>query len=187
MFLFALLLGSALGVRQADAEEDAMAFPARPQRRVAALAIACVAWLATAGTLAVPALLAEEHADAGDEHLRTGSPPRAAQSYHAAFETIPYNADYALRVDGPWDPDQGHRFNRNKVLIDPYAKGNTNNLWDRGASCGPGDNITKSLRSVVIDETDYDWEGDEPLRRPMSETVIYEMHVGGFTRHPELT
>ena len=40
------------------------------------------------------------------------------------------------------------------------------------------------MRSVVIDMSDYDWEGDRPLTRPMNELVIYEMHVGGFTRHP---
>ena len=91
---------------------------------------------------------------------------------------------YAVRVDGPDNVHDGHRFNRNKVLIDPYAKGNTNNLWDRGAACGPDDNLNKSLRSVVIDTSDYDWEGDEPLRRPMAETVVYEMHVGGFTKSP---
>ena len=91
---------------------------------------------------------------------------------------------YALRVDGPWAPHEGHRFNRNKVLLDPYAKGNTNNLWDRVASCGPDDNLARSMRSVVVDTDNYDWEGDTPLRRPMSETIVYEMHVGGFTRHP---
>ena len=47
--------------------------------------------------------------------------------------------------------EQGHRFNRNKVLIDPYAKGNTTNLWDRGAACGPDDNLATSMRSVVLD------------------------------------
>jgi glycogen operon protein len=91
---------------------------------------------------------------------------------------------YALRVDGPFDLSHGHRFNRNKVLIDPYARGNTNNLWDRVAACGHEDNVAKSLRSVVIDTADYDWEGDQPLRRPMGEAIVYEMHVGGFTRHP---
>ena len=58
---------------------------------------------------------------------------------------------YAVRVDGPWALSDGHRFNRNKVLIDPYAKGNTNNLWDRGAACGPDDNLARSMRSVVLD------------------------------------
>lgn len=96
MFLFALLLGSALGMRQDDAEAGATASAAR-RRRVAALAIACVAWVAATGAIAVPVLLAEEHADAADKHLRDGSPARAAHSYHAAFEAVPYNADYAFR------------------------------------------------------------------------------------------
>src|SRR5262249_47463117 len=92
---------------------------------------------------------------------------------------------YAYRVDGPNDlHGQGQRYNRNKVLIDPYARGNNNALWNRGDACGPGDNLATSMRSVVIDAADYDWEGDRPLNRPMSETVIYEMHVGGFTKHP---
>ena len=73
---------------------------------------------------------------------------------------------YAYRVDGPGDlHGAGHRFNPNKVLIDPYGRGTTSTLWDRVAACGPDDNLTKSLRSVVIDMTDYDWEGDEPLRQ----------------------
>jgi glycogen operon protein len=104
--------------------------------------------------------------------------------WHVDVKGLEAGMHYALRVEGPFDPSQGHRFNRNKVLIDPYAKGNTNNLWDRGAACGPDDNLAKSLRSVVIDPADYDWEGDTTLRRPMSETIVYEMHVGGFTRHP---
>ena len=92
---------------------------------------------------------------------------------------------YAYRVDGPQDlHGSGHRFNPNKVLIDPYGRGTTSTLWDRVAACGPEDNLTKSLRSVVIDMTDYDWEGDEPLRKSMQDTVIYEMHVRGFTKSP---
>jgi isoamylase len=91
---------------------------------------------------------------------------------------------YAYRVDGPQDLVAGHRFNPRKVLIDPYSKGNSKALWRRGDACGDGDNLATSLRSVVIDPADYDWEGDEPLRCPMAETVIYEMHVGGFTRSP---
>ena len=92
---------------------------------------------------------------------------------------------YAYRVDGPADlHGQGFRYNRNKVLIDPYALGNTNALWNRAEACGPDDNLATSMRSVVIDIADYDWEGDRPLDQPMNELVIYEMHVGGFTRHP---
>ena len=78
----------------------------------------------------------------------------------------------------------GLRFNRNKVLIDPYALGNINTLWDRNSAVGPEDNVATSMRSVVIDPTTYDWEGDRPLNIPLSETIIYEMHVRGFTKSP---
>ena len=91
---------------------------------------------------------------------------------------------YAYLVDGPREPSRGLRFDPDKVLIDPYARGNHKALWRRGPACVPGDNVTTSMRSVVIDESSYDWAGDEPLRRPLAETVVYEMHVGGFTRHP---
>src|SRR5207237_8062760 len=92
---------------------------------------------------------------------------------------------YAYRVDGPRDlHGRGFRFNPNKVLIDPYARGNTTALWRRGDSCGPEDNVGSSMRSVVIDAESYDWDGDRPLARPAAATVVYEMHVGGFTRSP---
>jgi glycogen operon protein len=93
-------------------------------------------------------------------------------------------AHYAYRVDGPDDPSAGYRFNRNKVLIDPYARGNTNSLWSRAGACGPQDNVATSMRSVVIDTSGYDWEGDRQLDRPIEDTIIYEMHVRGFTRSP---
>ena len=89
---------------------------------------------------------------------------------------------YAYRVHGPEEKKPGQRFTPEKVLIDPYAFGNSMDLWNRGAACLPGDNLTQSMRSVVIDPLDYDWEGDRPLNRPMQDSVIYEMHVGGFTR-----
>src|SRR5271157_1329616 len=91
---------------------------------------------------------------------------------------------YAYRVDGPFNPAAGHRFNRNKVLIDPYALGNTNSLWKRAGACGPDDNVAASMRSVVIDASAYDWEGDQPLRRPIEDGIVYEMHVRGFTQSP---
>ncbi len=92
---------------------------------------------------------------------------------------------YAYRAGGPHDATvSGSRFNPNKVLIDPYALGNVNSLWSRTCALGPGDNVGASMRSVVIDPDDYDWEGDEPLRIPLADTVIYEMHVRGFTQSP---
>ena len=92
---------------------------------------------------------------------------------------------YAYRLDGPSDLHRrGHRFNRNKVLLDPYAKAITTALWSRSDASGPDDNLRTSLRSRVVDPSGYDWEGDRPLNRPISETIIYELHAGGFTRSP---
>jgi glycogen operon protein len=91
---------------------------------------------------------------------------------------------YAFRVDGPFDPAAGHRFNSNKVLIGPFARGIAKTLWNRADAVGPQDNIATSMRCAVVDGSAFDWEGDRPLRRPIEESVIYEMHVGGFTRSP---
>ncbi len=104
--------------------------------------------------------------------------------WHVFVHGLKPGAHYAYRVDGPDDVHGGHRFDRDKALLDPYGLGSTNHLWDRGTACGPGDNVHKSMRSVVIDPSDYDWEGDRPIGRPMNAAVIYEMHIGGFTKHP---
>lgn len=103
--------------------------------------------------------------------------------WHVFVEKLKPGMHYAYRIDGPHDLSRGHRFNENKVLIDPYSKGNTNNLWDRVRACGPEDNLDSSLRSVIPDSSTFDWEGDRPLNRPISESVIYEMHIGGFSKH----
>ncbi|GAB1540805.1 glycogen debranching protein GlgX [Scytonema sp. NUACC21] len=105
--------------------------------------------------------------------------------WHTYVKGLKPGAAYAYRIDGPQNlHGAGHRFNRNKVLIDPYSKSNSNVLWNRVDAVGPQDNLSTSMRSVVIDISDYDWEGDRPLNRPMSETIIYEVHVGGFTKSP---
>src|SRR5579862_9814317 len=91
---------------------------------------------------------------------------------------------YMFRVDGPADPSTGNRFNPNKVLISPYAHGIRKDLWKRADAVGPQDNQATSMRCAIVDLSAYDWEGDRPLRRPVHETIIYEMHVGGFTRSP---
>jgi glycogen operon protein len=105
--------------------------------------------------------------------------------WHVLVVDLPVGTHYAWRVDGPDDVRQsGFRFDRNKALLDPWARGVSTLLWDRGRACLPGDNTATSMRAVVT-ATDYDWEGDEPLGciRP-ERTIIYELHVGGFTRHP---
>ena len=92
---------------------------------------------------------------------------------------------YAYRVYGLFEPESGHRFDANKVLLDPYGKAIVgSSIYSRNAAFQPGDNCAEALRNVVIDNSTYDWEDDRPLRIPYSQSIIYEMHVGGFTRHP---
>ena len=81
--------------------------------------------------------------------------------------------------------DRGLWFDAEKVLLDPYGLVvSVPGTYDRWAAARPGDNVAVAMKSVVADPDRYDWEGDRPLRRPFAETVIYELHVGGFTRHP---
>ena len=105
------------------------------------------------------------------------------QFWHCYVRGLRAGTFYAYRVDGPADLAHGHRFNRNKVILDPYARATDSYLWRRGDACGPDDNVRTSQRCVVVDQS-YDWEGDQPLNRRMSETIVYEMHVGGFTKSP---
>lgn len=92
---------------------------------------------------------------------------------------------YGYRVHGPLEPSRGLRFDPTKVLLDPYARGTViPKGYTPDAARGPGDNATTAMKSVVVDSTTYDWEGDAPLRLPSARTAIYEMHVKGFTRHP---
>lgn len=92
---------------------------------------------------------------------------------------------YGYRVHGPYDPDNGSRCNPEKVLVDPYAKSIvTPRNFSRQAAIDPGDNCGQAMKSVVIPRNSYDWEGDEQLNIPYSTSVIYEMHVKGFTQHP---
>lgn len=105
--------------------------------------------------------------------------------WHVFVSNIGAGQVYAYRVDGPFNPDKGHRFDNTKVLLDPYAKAVVGwENYSREAAIYPGDNCAKALRGVVVDFSTYDWEGDIPLCIPYAKTVIYEMHVSGFTRNP---
>jgi isoamylase len=104
--------------------------------------------------------------------------------WHIFVKNLKAGTHYAFRVSGPSNPDAGLRYNRNKVVIDPYARGNTKTLWKRFNACNDSDNVASSLRSVVIDPEDYDWEGDKPLNHPIEDSIVYELHVRGFTKSP---
>ena len=109
---------------------------------------------------------------------------------------------YGLRVDGPWDPASGLRFNADKLLLDPYARAVTGDLVYDPAVFGhvrplldhPGDDRVRSdadsapfvPTGVVVDDT-FDWGDDAPPRVRWGDTVLYELHVRGYTmRHPDV-
>ena len=114
--------------------------------------------------------------------------PYVNRTYHYWHVFVPGVAAgqvYGYRIAGPFDPANGLRFDPRKVLLDPYGKCvAVPKARSRSAAREPGDNVDTALKSVVVDPAAYDWEGDTPPGRPFAKTIIYEMHVGGFTRHP---
>ena len=114
--------------------------------------------------------------------------PSSNRTYHYWHVFVPGvqpGQIYGYRVDGPSDPAKGLRFDPGKVLLDPYGRGVVvPKNYSRDAAHEEGDNAGSAMKSVVVDSRAYDWEGDKPLKRPSSQTIVYEMHVAGFTRHP---
>jgi len=114
--------------------------------------------------------------------------PRTHRTYHYWHVFVPGIGPgqiYAYRADGPFDPARGLRFDPAKALLDPYGRAVVvPDGYSRHTASRYGQNNSIAMKSVVVDPDVYDWEGDAPLRRPFARTVIYEMHVAGFTRHP---
>ena len=114
--------------------------------------------------------------------------PTTSRSYHYWHAFVPEIRPgqlYGYRVHGRFDPASGRRFDPSKVLLDPYGRGVVvPRGYSRDAARRPGDNCATAMKSVVVDASAYDWEGDTPLKRPSSRTIIYEMHVRGFNLHP---
>lgn len=106
--------------------------------------------------------------------------------WHVFVQGLKAEQVYAYRAHGPYLPQKGLRFDPSKVLLDPYAKAIVGySIYDRKAAIELGrDNCDKALRGVVVALRTYDWEGDHSLCHPYASSIIYEMHVGGFTRHP---
>ncbi|MFN8530463.1 MAG: glycogen debranching protein GlgX [Anaerolineae bacterium] len=100
------------------------------------------------------------------------------------YDLNPRTIEYGLRLFGPWNPVQGHRFNPDQVLIDPYADGITGRgVWrERGTLFTSGNDFP--YRGRIPTHHDFDWQGDRPLYLPSEDLLIYELHVRGFTAHP---
>lgn len=110
---------------------------------------------------------------------------RTFHYWHVLVPGLKSGQVYAYRAEGPWLPEHGLRFDPAKVLLDPYGRAvAVPKRFDREAGARPGDNCATAMKSVVADLSRYDWEGDTPLYHPFSKTIIYELHVRGFTQHP---
>jgi glycogen operon protein len=118
---------------------------------------------------------------------------RTAFVWHGLVRGIKPGQRYGYRVEGPWEPEKGLRFNSNKLLVDPYAKAIAGDV-DWKAPIFPydvatGNDLARDDRdsaggvpkSVVID-AQFDWEDDCPLEIPLADSIIYEVHVRGFSR-----
>ena len=112
---------------------------------------------------------------------------RTGDIWHIKIHDLPHDTRYGYRVTGPFDPTgSGHCFSADHLLLDPYARALTGGS-DWGAHYvrrGPQTPESRFLRRSAIVTNDFDWEGDRPLNVPLKDSVIYELHVRGFTRHP---
>ncbi|MGI9253745.1 MAG: glycogen debranching protein GlgX, partial [Thermomicrobiales bacterium] len=149
--------------------------------------------------------LFSEHADAVElclfedpaaptESLRVLLPDRTGNTWHGYLPGIGPGQAYGFRVHGPWDPDRGNRFNPAKLLLDPYARAISGAVrWNPAVYAhrtdprandllaDPVDSAPYVPRSIVIDPG-FDWGDDRRPNTPMDQSIIYEVHVKGFTR-----
>ncbi|MET0748081.1 MAG: glycogen debranching protein GlgX [Rhizobium sp.] len=137
--------------------------------------------------------------DGKTETARMALPKREGDIWSGYIAGIGPGTVYGYRAHGPYDPANGHRFNPNKLLLDPYAKQIIGDLeWDDalyGYTIGAEDgDLSFDERDSgpfmvkgVVQDSDFDWDGDKAIRRPWTETVIYEAHVRGMTMtHPDV-
>jgi glycogen operon protein len=123
---------------------------------------------------------------------------RTGDVWHVWVKGIRSGQLYAYRVDGPYSPEEGHRFNFKRLLLDPAAAAISNlPPWDFASALGydpssqgkdltlsKKDNAKSTPKCIFLNES-FDWKGDRPQRHPWSKTLIYETHVRGFTMDPK--
>jgi glycogen operon protein len=129
--------------------------------------------------------------DDQDVETRYQLTERSLGIWHGRLPGIKPGQRYGFRADGPWDPANGYRFNVNKLLLDPYARATSGTIrndqalfgydWNDPTQMDTTDSAPVTGRSVVVDPS-FDWEGDTPMNIRWRDTVIYELHVKGFTQ-----
>ena len=131
-----------------------------------------------------------ETPDAPREVSRVALPEQTAHVWHGYLPDVGVGQIYGYRVHGPHAPGHGHRFNARKVLLDPYAKTIARALLSHdgvyGEESGQLDADSAAVAPLAcVVAPDFDWRGDRALRIPWRDTIVYELHVRGFTRrHP---
>ncbi len=132
-------------------------------------------------------LLLFDHAEHAAPSRTIRLDPRQNRTYyywHAFVPDVKPGQVYGYRVHGPCEPERGMRFDPEKVLLDPYGRAViVPRMYSRTLASKPGDNCSSAMKSVVADPSSYDWEGDTSPGHPFARTIIYELHVKGFTRH----
>jgi glycogen operon protein len=129
--------------------------------------------------------------DEGGVERRHALTEQSLGIWHGAIPGVPPGTFYGYRVDGPWDPAQGLRFNVDKLLLDPYARAVSGGLTVDDAIFGhlvddptrrsAADSAPYVPRSVVVGDEPFDWGDDRPPRHLWRDSAIYEMHVKGMT------
>jgi isoamylase len=124
---------------------------------------------------------------------------RTRFTFHAFVEGIKPGQLYGYRVRGPFDPNNGHRFNDNKLLIDPYARALSSKAINdkdnrllaykvgdqaKDQSFDDRDDAAFVPKAIVIDDNAFDWQGDQQPNIPFEQLIVYEVHLKGFTAHP---
>ncbi|KQV36404.1 glycogen debranching protein GlgX [Rhizobium sp. Root1204] len=132
------------------------------------------------------------------ETARLELPEFTNEIWHGYVPGLKAGALYGYRVHGPYDPSAGHRFNANKLLIDPYARELVGDItWsnshfgydvgslDKDLSFNRSDSAASMPKCRVVESKNYDWKSDRPPAIAWSRTIFYEAHVKGFTQlHP---
>jgi isoamylase len=123
--------------------------------------------------------------DASAESHRIALPEKTDQVWHGCLPNVKPGQVYGYRVHGPSDPAQGHRFNPRKILLDPYAKAIAREMrWDDAVDNPECDTAPFAPLARIVDTT-FKWGDDRAPRTPWHETVVYELHIKGFTKqHP---